>query len=82
MSSKKDYFTVTFYVDDGYVGKDRPLQFEINTNDFDLEDFDTDEEMYDFFWEMVQEEFQNNVHATSDDDTKFVEWVKKLKKSS
>ena len=78
----KDHFTVTYYIDDGYAGKNRPIRFKINTNDFDIEDFETEGEMHDFFWEMVEEEFQNNIHATSDDDGKFVEWMKSLKKSS
>jgi hypothetical protein len=72
-----DKFEVTWEADDGYAGGSAPHHFTISADG--VEGDMTDEEIREWFWEAVQEDFNQNVHPTSEDEDAFVGWVKKAK---
>lgn len=73
MSNK---FRVTWEADDGYAGGSAPQRFSISADDVP-DDMD-DEELRKWFWESVQEDFEQRVSAISQDEDEFVAWAKEV----
>lgn len=69
---------LTFYADDGYVGKSRLLYFEVD--DFDIEHCETERELMDMLYEILDEEFSNKVTPCCDFEPAIERW-KELKSS-
>jgi hypothetical protein len=73
-----DKFEVTWEADDGYAGGSAPHRFTISADD--IEGDMTDAEIREWFWEAVQEDFNQRVSPTSEDENAFFVWVKKAKR--
>lgn len=69
-----DKFEITYGVDDGYAGRDRPQYVSIDVEELE-EDMDEDE-LDSIFWQIVEESFQQTVSYYSEDRNKFVTWAK------
>jgi hypothetical protein len=64
MSSNR--IRITYYVADGYVGKDRPHSVYAEPDDFD--GCETDEEFDERIWEIVDDHFRANISPEFDDE--------------
>lgn len=72
-----EYVEVSWYVDDGYVGKTRPQHTDIAL--CDIEDDMTDEEIEGFVLSVVQEEFEVNVSFEVEHLSQVVSELKRLR---
>jgi hypothetical protein len=66
-------FKVTWEADDGYVGGSRPHTFTI---DDDAIDGMSEQELKDYFWEEVEQDFHEKVNYFSSDLENFIAWAK------
>ena len=67
-------FKVTYSACDGYVGKSRPIHFNISTGELD-EDM-TDDDLVELFEQSMQDHFEHNVFPESEDCNAFVSWAR------
>jgi len=68
-------FTVEWEVEDGYVGKSRPHNLRISSDD--LDDCDEDEiEIESILWELVQSDFENKISWYIKNKDEFMMWAK------
>jgi len=72
MPDFEDSFECRYEVDDGYVGKARPVRFHVPADDIYPEMDESD--LRQMFDEMMQDHFEMNIcpYAVNEDD--FVEW--------
>lgn len=75
----EDSFKVTYNVDDGYVGGDRPQHLKISAEY--LWDDSTDETLMELFWESIQEHFTRNCHPYTAQEGEFLLWAKEQLKA-
>lgn len=69
-----DSFLITYQVDDGYAGGARPQYFNIELDDIEKDMDDNDLEK--FFYEKINENFQENISTSSSDKDRFIKWAK------
>ena len=69
-----DNFTVTWEIEDGYAGGSRPQTFKIEARH--LEDDMAEEDLRDLFWQEVERDLAEKVHAISGDEEAFIAWAK------
>ena len=68
-------FDVTYENDDGYSGGGRPHHTEIFADD--LYQGMTDEDISDFFFDQIEEDFKaNHLNLYSHQEKEFVEWAR------
>lgn len=76
---KDDYnFTITYDIDDGYVGGARPHYIKICADD--LVGDESDDLLRKIFWEFIEEDFRQNVNPTSKQEEVFLLWAKRKQK--
>ena len=77
----KDFFRAQYLINDGYAGPARPKYFNIDADDIDADDIEdlTNEELKDFYHEMVEEDFKHRVYPSAEKVEEFVEWANKQK---
>jgi len=51
---------ITYGIDDGYMGSDRPLSFEMDTYEF--EDDMTEDDIKEAVWEAIRFDMETRVH--------------------
>lgn len=74
-TGKEDYdFTITYQVDDGYAGGNRPQTVLVYDGDLD-KDME-DRELLDLYYSMVQEDFEQRISASASNEYEFMEWAK------
>jgi len=66
-------FEARYEIDDGYVGKSRPKYFAISEHD--LEDDMCDEELRRLFYELMRENFEQNIKPGEVNLDEFVTWA-------
>lgn len=71
-----DKFKVKYQAADGYVGKERPLYFSINSSE--IEDDMDDEALSELYYEMVQNDFEQKVCAEGENLEEFLEWARQV----
>lgn len=66
-------FEVTWSVEDGYVGKDRPQTLYIDESDIDSEM--DDDELKKMFWDSIDDDFNQKISSYSRDESAFLDWA-------
>jgi hypothetical protein len=66
-------FRVSYGVDDGYIGSGKQ-SFTIRGSD--IEEDMSEDALKDLFWDMIQEDFEQNVHPVSYQEDEFIKWAK------
>ena len=74
-----DKFKVKYQAADGYVGKDRPLYFSIDSSE--IEDGMDDEDLSELYYDMVENDFAQKVSAEGENLDEFFEWVRQVRES-
>ena len=69
-------FECRYEIGDGYVGKARPLCFNISAEDIE-DDMET-EDLIEIFQEEMEEHFRQNVQPGEINQDDFLEWAKGL----
>ena len=69
-------FRVKYQVNDGYVGKDRPLYFHIS--DSDIDDDMCDEDLEELFMDKIQDDFEYKVSPEGENFEEFLEWANEI----
>src|SRR5690348_14772113 len=72
--SVSDSFEVTWEADDGYCGGSRPHHFNIHAGD--IEDGMAEQQLEDFFWDAIMDDFRDKVSPYSSEKDEFIEWAK------
>lgn len=72
-------FKVKYQAADGYVGKERPLYFHIDSSE--VEDDMGDEELSELYYDMVQNDFEQKVSAEGENLDEFLEWARSVRDS-
>lgn len=75
----KNQFRVKYKAADGYVGKDRPLFFNVDSQD--VEDCMDDEEVTDLYLDMIQDDFEKKVFAEGENIDEFLVWARHVRRS-
>ena len=73
---KEERFTATYYVDDGYLGRDRPRTFPIRASEIEEDMDDTD--LREMYFSSMEYDFQHAIYPTPDRGSldKFMEWAR------
>lgn len=70
---KKNTFKVEYHVDDGFVGKARPHVFTVDSGE--IEDDMTAEDVVALLYELVQNDFEQNITPCPSSESEFVDWA-------
>ena len=73
-----DEFRITYGVDDGYAGGDRPQHTSISANDFEADC--SEQSLKDLFWEEIERHMRENLHAFCNQESAFIAWAKEQQK--
>ncbi|UQS95260.1 hypothetical protein Pam5_44 [Pseudanabaena phage Pam5] len=66
-------FTVKWQPADGYVGRSRPQEFEIASEDFEGDD--DQRYLEELFFERLEEEFRQKVQPEAENFDEFIQWA-------
>lgn len=69
-------FEAMYQVQDGFVGKDRPRTFNIDHSD--IEEGASIEELKDLYYDMVQNDFEQNISPGAERMDEFLAWAEKV----
>lgn len=69
-----DKFEITYHLDDGYVGKDRP--YYVSIGDGEINPDMTDAELSNLFFDTIHDHFVENHHPYSNEEEEFLEWAR------
>ncbi len=72
-----DKFEITYSVDDGYVGKDRPQHFKIDAHW--IEDDMSDDALKQCVIEMIEDDFEQRISWTARNLDDAVSWAKAIR---
>lgn len=67
-------FKVKWQAADGYVGKSRPQEFTISSDDFEADD--DDKYIEGLFWDRLEDDFRDKVRAEPDNLEDFLAWAR------
>jgi hypothetical protein len=70
----KEGFRVTYCVDDGYAGADRPIDFTIR--ECDIEEDMTDYDLERLLEYEVQRDFESRISPYTEDHNEFIAWAR------
>jgi hypothetical protein len=76
---EEDRFEITYGIDDGYVGGDRPQHTSIDADDFGPDT--TEEDLKALFWEEIERHFREHCSTYSEQEDEFVAWAKEKQKA-
>jgi hypothetical protein len=65
-----------YEVEDGYVGKSRPVYFSVHESDID-EDMD-EEDLRNLYDKEAKDHFEKNIYYAVSREDQFVEWAKEV----